>query len=81
MAKCEDLLAEARNNQRGVRFNDLLKLAECWGFTLARQRGSHRIFKREGFRNFLNFQPDHNGMAKAPQVRELLDAIDELSNS
>jgi hypothetical protein len=29
----------------------------------------------------MNFQPDRNGMAKAEQVRQLLDAIEEIAES
>lgn len=75
MAKCDKLLEQARNNPRGLRFDEFVKLAECYEFLPARQRGSHLILKRDGFRNFINAQPDRNGMAKSPQVRELLDAI------
>lgn len=80
MSKCDDLLESARNNPRGLRFDELVKLAECFDFFLARQRGSHAIYKREGYRKMMNFQP-RNGMAKPAQVRELLAAIDELTES
>ena len=81
MPKCEKLLDEARNNPRGVRFEDLVKLAGCYGFFPARQRGSHLILKREGYRDFINVQADRNGMAKPPQVRSLLVAIDEITGA
>ena len=80
MSKCQDLLAKARNNPKGLRFDELLKLAECFEFKpKKRTSGSHQLFKREGYWKLMNFQPD-NGMAKGPQVRELLAAIDELTN-
>jgi hypothetical protein len=80
MSKCGGLLEDARRNPRGLRFQEVLDLAECWGFRHRKSGGgtSHRIYKRDGFMRMLNFQPDRNGMAKAPQVRQLLTAIDEL---
>lgn len=80
MSKCDDLLKTARNNPRGLRVEQAIALAECWGFVerMSKRGTSHRIFKRTGFINLLNFQPDKNGMAKAYQVRQLLAAIDLL---
>jgi len=42
---------------------------------LARQRGSHHIFRRPGSPRLLNLQ-DVRGMAKPYQVRQLLAAMD-----
>jgi len=78
MARCEKLLWSARNNPKGLRFMELCYLAECSGFALDRQAGSHRVYWREGFPRLLNFQQAKNGMAKSYQVRQLLDAIAEL---
>ena len=47
------------------------------GFHLVREKGSHHIFKRDGFQRLLNLQ-DSRGMAKTYQVRLLLPALDEL---
>lgn len=78
MAKCGKLLEAAQNNSAGLRFTEVCQLAECHGFTLTRSKGSHRIYAREGFPRPLSFQ-DRNGSAKAYQVKQLLDAIDEIS--
>ncbi|MBA2277724.1 MAG: type II toxin-antitoxin system HicA family toxin [Chloroflexia bacterium] len=75
--KREKLLAKARNNPKGLRFADLCKLAEDYGFRFRRQEGSHRIFRRDGVPRRLNFQPGRNGMAKEYQVHQLLELIDE----
>jgi hypothetical protein len=77
MADCDELLRTARANPAGVRFRDLRALAECHGWIFARQNGSHTIYKRPGERRLMTFQ-DCGGMAKAYQVRQLIDAIDSL---
>ena len=67
-----ELHAKARNNPRGLPFNDLTALAEAFGYQLDRISGSHHIFMHEKASAGLNLQPDRNGMAKAYQVRQLL---------
>ena len=78
MAKCDKLLEAARNNSAGLRFTEVCQLAECHGFTMTRSKGSHRIYTRDGFPRPMSFR-DKNGCAKAYQVKQLLDAIDEIS--
>lgn len=78
MAKCEKLLEKARASSSNLRFEEACKLAECHGFTLSRQKGSHRIYKSPTWPKILNFQ-EVNGKAKDYQVEELLEVIDEIS--
>jgi hypothetical protein len=78
MGKCPDLLDAARRAPLGVKFADLCKLAECYGWEFKRQRGSHRLYKRTGVMNMMSFQESKNGMAKPYQMRQLIDAIDQL---
>ncbi len=84
MAKCEKLLEEARTAPNNFRFDDLCKLAECYGWISARHnRSSHRIYFNPDFRDpdgaTMNFQ-DRNRQAKPSQVRQLLGAIDRLND-
>lgn len=65
----------ARSNPKGLRFSDLCRLAEAFGFVFQRQKGSHRVYAHDGIRQIMNFQNDR-GMAKAYQVRQLLDCVD-----
>ena len=44
MSRRDKLLARVRNNPSGVRFTDLLTLADLLGFQFLRQTGSHRQF-------------------------------------
>jgi predicted RNA binding protein YcfA (HicA-like mRNA interferase family) len=75
MTRCEKLLQKARNNPKGVRYGDLVKLAECFGFVYDHHTGSHAIYKQPKHRRQLTLQPDQNGMAKTYQVRQALKEI------
>lgn len=76
MGKCDKLLDKARNSQANVTFKELCRLAECFGFALARTRGSHCIYKAPGVQETVNLQPTSDGKAKAYQVRQVLKHID-----
>lgn len=73
--KLAKLVEAARRNPGGLRFSELCRIAEAFGFAFQRQKGSHRVYAHEGVREILNFQNDH-GTAKAYQVRQLFDCID-----
>jgi hypothetical protein len=82
MSKREKLLEKAKNSPSNLRFSEVCKLAEYYGWVFDRQNGtSHMIYVNEslaGKNHFMmNFQ-DRKGRAKPPQVRELLSAIEEL---
>jgi predicted RNA binding protein YcfA (HicA-like mRNA interferase family) len=77
MAKCDKLLEKASRAPNGLRFTELCKLAECYGFTLQRQHGSHHIYKHPEHPRVLTF-PECAGTVKAGYVRLLLDTIEEL---
>lgn len=79
MAKLDDLVAEMRNNPKGVSFNDALKVAEHY-FGKPRNKGtSHYVFKMTWPGDpRVNLQRDGQ-YAKPYQVRQLLAAIDLLS--
>jgi hypothetical protein len=78
MPKVEDVLAQMRQNPKGIRFNDLCKVCDHY-FGQARQAGSsHRVYKTpwQGDPR-VNIQND-KGMAKAYQVKQVLKAIECL---
>ena len=77
MGKCDKLLAKASRNPKGLRFGELCQLADCVGFKLSRQRGSHRIYRHSVLRRTISFQ-DYGGEAKPYQVRQLLRIIAEM---
>ncbi|QQS40104.1 MAG: type II toxin-antitoxin system HicA family toxin [Acidobacteriota bacterium] len=86
MAKIEKrhkLLEKARRAPNSLRYSDLCRLAEYFGWELERHEGtSHRIYFNPGLAGrpgeLMNFQ-NRSGMAKPYQVRQLVSAIDELS--
>jgi len=71
----EKLLQRARGSPAGLRFAWLCRLAEAFGFAFQRQKGSHKIYAHDAARQIMNFQNDR-GMAKAYQVKQLLDCVD-----
>ncbi len=76
MASADSLLEEMRNNSKGVRFEDALKVAKKY-FGEPRISGSHHIFKTPWAGDpRINLQND-SGKAKAYQVKQLIAAIDQ----
>jgi hypothetical protein len=73
--KTAKLAQLARSNPAGLRFPELCRLAEAFGFIFQRQKGSHRVYAHDGVAQIMNFQND-GGRAKAYQVRQLLDCVD-----
>ena len=84
MDNCEKLLADAQASPGSLTFDELCALAVCKGFVFKRQRGSHRMYGHPSLHpmegGFMNFQPDKGGKAKAYQVRQLLRAIENLTD-
>jgi hypothetical protein len=78
VAKIKEILALMRRNPKGVSFSDLCKVCDHY-FGEPRQSGSsHRIYKTLGQGDpRVNIQDD-KGMAKAYQVRQVLNAIERL---
>ena len=83
MGRCAKLLEKAKSSPKNLKFDDLCALAECYGWAFQRQCGSHHIFLHPQLRNvtgsMMNFQ-SRKGKAKPSQVRQLLDAIEELKH-
>lgn len=81
MATKEKLLEKARNSPSSLRFQEICKLAESFGWIFKRCQGSHNIYMNpkltleQGRRQ--NFQSE-GGKAKDYQIKQLLDAIEYL---
>jgi predicted RNA binding protein YcfA (HicA-like mRNA interferase family) len=58
-----------------LRFSEVLKLAQAFGFQLDRISGSHHILRRAGIPELVNVQ-NVKGMAKPYQVRQLLKLVE-----
>ena len=74
----EELYRKLKRNPKDVRFAELCRAAELFGFKLRGSKGSHRIYVREGIRELLNFQ-DVKGKAKPYQVRQFLKVVEKYN--
>lgn len=77
MNRRENLLAKARANPKGLRFDELLRLASHLGWTHDRDKGSHQVWVKEGCRQIMTFQEGPDGKAKPYQVRQLLETVED----
>ena len=80
--KREKLLEKAKGSPYNLRFDELCRLAECYGWLFERQDGtSHKVYRHPALGNtpaaLMNFQKK-DGKAKPYQVRQLLGAIEFL---
>ncbi len=64
------------DGSRNIRFEDLLRLVEAFGFVLKRVRGSHHILSHPTVPAALNLQPGPGGKAKSYQVGQLVDLVE-----
>ncbi|MCW5605230.1 MAG: type II toxin-antitoxin system HicA family toxin [Burkholderiales bacterium] len=60
---------------RNVSFDDLIRLAEAFGFAVRRVRGSHHILGHPRCPAMLNLQRD-GGQAKPYQVSQLVAVVE-----
>ncbi len=79
MGNRRKLLEKADNSPSNLRFKELCKLAEGYGWEFKRQKGSHRQYANTNIKgeigSYMNFQEGKGGVAKESQVKQLLDAI------
>jgi hypothetical protein len=78
MGKLEKLFMSVQNNPHNVRFSEICKLAEVFGFKYRGGRGSHKVYTQKGIPEILNFQ-NVKGMAKPYQVRQLFRIVEEYN--
>ena len=69
----QKLLANAHN----IRFADLCKVVEAFGYRLDRVSGSHHIYEHPGATRPLNLQKCR-GEAKPYQIRQFLRDVEEF---
>jgi hypothetical protein len=63
---------------KDVRFADLVRMVEAFGFRLSRVRGSHHIFTCAGVPELVNIQEVH-GEAKPYQIRQFLSVVEKYN--
>lgn len=76
--KREEIYQEFERNPGNVRFEGLCAAAKVFGFKFRGGKGSHRIYKREGVKELLNFQ-NVKGKVKPYQVKQFLKVIDKYN--
>lgn len=76
--KLEDLINKAKENQKGIRFSELVKICDHYFGKARQQGGSHRIYKTPWPGDpRVNIQ-NSKGKAKSYQVKQVLLAINKL---
>ena len=82
MTKVEKIIEQMRNAPQNVRYDDLAKACEEH-FGAPRQQGtSHAVYKTPWAGDpRVNIQRDKSGKGKPYQVRQVLEAIDKLTNN
>ena len=71
MTRREKMIKAIRNNPKSVRFEDACNMARQLGFIHTGGKGSHRVFKKPGEPEQLNFQ-NRNDCIPPYQARQLL---------
>ena len=74
----QKLLKKALAGSKNIRFGDMIKLIEAFGFRLARVSGSHHIFEHPDVPEIVNMQ-NRKGKAKPYQIKQFLELV-ELHN-
>jgi predicted RNA binding protein YcfA (HicA-like mRNA interferase family) len=69
------LLQKILSGSKNIRFDDLVALAEAFGFNLSRINGSHHIFVHPDISEQLNLQKV-KGKAKPYQIQQLLKLVE-----
>lgn len=72
------LLRKALEGSKNFRFDELVALAEAFGFRLSRVQGSHHIFVHPEVPELLNLQ-NIAGKAKPYQIRQFLRLIERYN--
>jgi predicted RNA binding protein YcfA (HicA-like mRNA interferase family) len=70
------LLFEALSSPNNLPFKEMVVLVEAFGFRLSRINGSHHLFTHPEISELINLQ-EKNGKAKAYQVRQFLQLVEE----
>lgn len=80
MVKKQKLYERLVNNQKNVKFSQLLTVIEAFGFVLDRINGSHHTYKHpEIAEAFLQLQPGRNSEAKPYQIKQFLSLVEEFN--
>jgi predicted RNA binding protein YcfA (HicA-like mRNA interferase family) len=76
--KPRKILAKALSSPANLRFTEMQRLVEAFGFRLLRVTASHHIYGRPGTPEQINLQ-NVDGKAKPYQVRQLLRLVERYN--
>ena len=76
--KRRKILAKVLASPANVRFTEMQRLVEAFGFRLLRVSASHHIYGRAGLDEQLNLQEVH-GKAKPYQIRQFLKLVERYN--
>ena len=76
--KPRKLLEKALSSAANLRFSEMQRLVEAFGFQLLRVSGSHHIYGRAGLAEQVNLQ-EVGGNAKPYQVRPFLRLVERYN--
>ena len=79
-AKPHKTLEKVLSGSRNVRFNDMVRLVEAFGFHASRTSGRHHIFVHPQMPELINLQ-NVRGQAKPYQIRQVLQLIERYNLS
>ena len=78
--KRRKLLQKALSSPKNIRFNEMVTLAEAFGFRLSRVKGSHYIFVHPQVQELVNLQ-NVDGKAKPYHIRQFLRLVERYNLS
>jgi len=76
--KPRKVLEKILDGSRNVRFTNMCRLVEAFGFSLQRVSGSHHIFANPKVPELVNLQ-EIGGHAKPYQIRQFLKLVEEYN--
>jgi predicted RNA binding protein YcfA (HicA-like mRNA interferase family) len=71
-------LQKVLSGSKNVRFEEMTRLVEAFGFRLSRINGSHHIFTHAGIPELANLQNVH-GQAKPYQIRQFMKLVERYN--
>ena len=74
------ILQKILDGSKNIKFSDMIKLVEGFGFKLSRTDGSHHIFSRADIPELVNIQ-SVNGQVKPYQIRQFLKLVEKYDLS
>jgi len=75
LARIEKIIEKMKNRPKGIRFEELVKVLNHYGYILVRVKGSHHHFRND--KGDVITIPNHGNPIKAVYVKDVLQRIGE----